>query len=46
MKIEYKIVNALRELLHAAELEGEEWDYISGLQAAYDTASQIADGFQ
>lgn len=51
MNKHYKIVDAIRELLVAAEREevDEDFDcdsYIAGLQAAYNIASEIADGFR
>lgn len=58
MKIEYKIVDAIRELLREAEqdnyIDGSEADFdrgnyyglIDGLQKAYNKASVIADGFE
>lgn len=52
MNKHYKIVDEIRELLVAAEI-GEPFDedfdydaYIAGLQAAYNIASEIADGFR
>lgn len=51
MKIEYKIVEALRELLREAEQDADPYgDYsdgvVEGLKMAYNKALVIADGFE